>query len=359
MAIGTPTLIWTPAPTGNTGATAYNFTTNVAVAAGSSIIVAVLAYNVTGTITIVDSAANTYVQDLSYADPSATAVGRIFSVHNCIALPSGSTIQVNCTGVAPSYITAIAVSVTGLARTSTRDVTASGSSTTTTASTAASATTSQADELIFVAATNYESSAGPFTWTPGSGYTTIGTAYGSNAGNFYGLFTEHRIVSTTGSYTGTATAPVVNVGMGLVSYKSAAVVKSGTLAIVTSDATVVLSPTKLKSATLPITTTGTVLAFGTPTKTVGPSLNIVTPQTVITLAPVAQRVGVLNIITAGTVQSFGTPTILHLYQRTLSIVSAASVLTATATTSASPVSPIASIRETPSLITRARITKRE
>jgi len=78
------------------------------------------------------------------------------------------------------------------------------SSPTTTLSEPTTPTTTQAAELVLSTFQTYQSAGGP-TYTPGSGYTAIGT-FGWSTGNGLQFFMEYKTVTTTGTQTGTATA---------------------------------------------------------------------------------------------------------------------------------------------------------
>lgn len=101
-------------------ATSTTITNPVAVPAGRSIFVAAYLRTGTGTITVTDSAGNTYAVNLS-ENNAGNGTLIIASAHNVTALPASGTITVTST-VSQALITAGAVTFDGLATTGTFDV---------------------------------------------------------------------------------------------------------------------------------------------------------------------------------------------------------------------------------------------
>jgi hypothetical protein len=185
------------------------------VAAGDAILVAVFS-TTTGTITITDSAANSYSQD---ADSGSFKNERVllFSCPGALALTSGQSITISCT--ASGVLLASACEVSGLAATGALDQIHTGTGFGGTLSSGSAPTTTDANEFLF-GATGFSVS-GSHTYTGESGWTQEGAASYTGANVSY-LEPEYRIVSATAAYAATASSNVaVNWAAAVATYKEA------------------------------------------------------------------------------------------------------------------------------------------
>jgi hypothetical protein len=199
--------------------TSDTVTTSQAVPAGSAIIVTSVASTIFGPqangVACADSAGNTYM----VAVTNSSGVGyfsAICSAQVVNQLPSGGTITVSWSGVAPNGQTylADAWSVTGLAA-SPLDQVASAAGTGASASSVATATTAQANELLFGAVLDTGSTASNSHFTPAgngtsntcasTGTSTFSSLGGIDSGTPPSLLGMYCVVNSTGSYAANAT----------------------------------------------------------------------------------------------------------------------------------------------------------
>lgn len=170
------------------------------VKAGNSIIVTFAMDSTSGSVSVSDTAGNTYNLDADTGVYVTYVRTLIFSAHNVTALVSGNTITVTHPSVNARAVSANEFS--GLAKTSALalDKTSTATGDSTTPSSGSTATTTQADELL-IGAIGVEGPLGD-TFTAGSGYTALprdGTT-GASASSNITINPEYRIVSATGTY---------------------------------------------------------------------------------------------------------------------------------------------------------------
>lgn len=141
------------------------------VKAGNSIIVTFAMDSTSGSVSVSDTAGNTYNLDADTGVYVTYVRTLIFSAHNVTALVSGNTITVTHPSVNAKAVSANEFS--GLAKTSALalDKTSTATGDSTTPSSGSTATTTQADELL-IGAIGVEGPLGD-TFTAGSGYTAL------------------------------------------------------------------------------------------------------------------------------------------------------------------------------------------
>jgi hypothetical protein len=182
--------------------------TGITVASGRTIFALIAADAMASTITISDSAGNTYTPNADQtAGPGKGIRTLVFSAPVATALSNG-TITVAST--ASVNIAASFFAFNGLVSPAPVDKVAKATGTTaTTLSSGNTAMTSLPDELLIGAMAIEGSAGGSKGWTsftPGSGFTTLTAS--SNSGspsNFVTMQPEYRIVSATGAYAATGT----------------------------------------------------------------------------------------------------------------------------------------------------------
>ena len=171
-----------------------------AIDAGHTIFVEVAIDNF-GTVSVSDSAGNTYTKDADNTNGFVNVRTIIFRASGVAALAANSTITVTV----PSGSTAKAIAVqefSGLSS-SPKDQTIAGQGNKTNVNSGNTANTNQANELL-LGAVGME---GPpwVSFTPGTGLTSLSSAGTSGGGNNETMFPEYEIVSATGAYAATAT----------------------------------------------------------------------------------------------------------------------------------------------------------
>jgi hypothetical protein len=183
-----------------TTGTSITITTTSTVSLGNSIIVAFSMDPATGTISVTDSAANTYVVEVDVTQSSGSNNGvrtLIISAHSVNALASGSTITISHPSVDAKAASAIRVSGLSL---SPLDRTQTAIGTNTSPSSGLTATTRQAQEIL-IGAIGVE---GPLdgSFTPGAEYRIIGQAGTTGGGtpSNITIYPEYRFVSAIGQY---------------------------------------------------------------------------------------------------------------------------------------------------------------
>lgn len=199
MAIGTPVEI-AGANSKDAGTTLVITVPAGGVPAGASIFVLTGIALDSAITSIVDTAGNTYVEDVTVLNSTTATRSAIRSVHNCLALAQNDTITI--TFATTANRAARAFYVTGLAATSVLDVTATGTGNSTALATGTAART-YADEIVI----GNMAHRGPVeeTFTAGAPaglqYTALvedGTTGGGGAGNVT-VNPEYSIVSVTGT----------------------------------------------------------------------------------------------------------------------------------------------------------------
>ena len=161
------------------------------VAAGNSIIVTFAMGDVSGTVSCSDSAANSYTADVDITN-STNVRTVILSAHNVSALSSGNTITVTHPSTADR--TMYVGEFSGLATSSTRDLTKSNTGNAKNMSAGNSTATSEPLELLIGAFGVAQGTGDSFTH--GSGWTGLTRLDTSNIT----LHSQYQIVSTVGSY---------------------------------------------------------------------------------------------------------------------------------------------------------------
>ena len=199
--IGAPTSIGTGARSSTGSVGTFATTVTAAVPVGNTVIVsALVSVAASSTITMTDSAGNTYSKDADVTSTTGPTRTVIFSAPVTTALASGGTITLNST-TTTRYFFVSAFQVSGLVSASRVDQTKTATGTNSAVSTGATGTTAQGDELLF-AAFGDDINSGTPTLTAGSGFTGL-TASATAA--VYGIYPEYEIVNTTGAYTATGT----------------------------------------------------------------------------------------------------------------------------------------------------------
>jgi len=186
------------------------------VADNNTVIVAVVAYTSSSTtVTVTDSAGNSYTKDTDITDGNKERT-IVFSGRVNTALTTSSSITVTF-GSSIQYKNASAFSVSGLVAASPKDQAATATGTGTTPSVGPTATTSQANELI-IGAFGLNINSGSPTFTAGSGYASL-PANVTSAG--LGIYPEYQIVNATGAYTakGTLSGSFSGWSAAIVTYK--------------------------------------------------------------------------------------------------------------------------------------------
>ena len=219
-AIGTPVAIGN---NGSSGSSINSLSTTVttAVAVNNTVIATVVLYtsNRTFTVTVADSAGNTYTNNADITDSSSTRT-LVFSAPVTTALTTSNSITVSFTH-SVQYINVSNFSVSGLLTASPVDKTSTSTGTSTSVSSGTTGTTTQASELLIGALGIDFSGNGTATLTPGSGYAALPANAISGS---WGIYPEYEIVSSTGAYsaTGTMSGNVNDWAAAIVTYKAAA-----------------------------------------------------------------------------------------------------------------------------------------
>jgi hypothetical protein len=187
-----------------TSGTSLAVTTTAAVTAGDELMIAFAADSGGGTCTVTDSlpTSNTYNNVLEVTN-SGNVRTIIFAAYNVTALPSGSTITINC-ATAVTARAAVVSAFRHLAHPGVVDQTHTGTGSSSSPSSGATSTTTQTYELL-IGAVGMEGprADNPGTWS--NSFTDglrLGTSYGSAGGDTditVGL--GWRIVGSTGAYT--------------------------------------------------------------------------------------------------------------------------------------------------------------
>ncbi len=193
-AIGTPTSLGSAAP-GSAGASA-SVTLSTSVPVGNVVIVTAAIDGSTNTVTVSDTAGNTYTKDADQNNTGGSGGVRIvvFSAPVTNALSSGNTITLSV-GTPSQRMTMRALSVSGVMTPKDMSGSAQGSGT---SANSGSVTTTAADELLIGA---IGASFSPTDITAGSGWTSSGAVQSSGQGT--SLLPMYRIVSAIGSYSAT------------------------------------------------------------------------------------------------------------------------------------------------------------
>lgn len=215
MSIGVPNALGT-INTSAIGSINTTLTTTAAVASGESIIVAINYPHATAILSSVsDTVGNIYTIDESLRHPTDTArYIAMASCHNAIALPSGSTITAVSNISVAAIRTLTAISVSGLATSSTKDKSSSDAGNSTTWATGSTGTLSQQNEIAIAFAMSLAATAN----TPISGWTEI-TDFAPQAGRRCVL--QYQIVSSNSALNAGGTwATGVWIGI-IATYKSA------------------------------------------------------------------------------------------------------------------------------------------
>ena len=222
------------------------------VPANDTVIVAVVLYNNNApTVTVSDSAGNSYTKNADITNSFTRTL--LFSAQATGALTNDSS-SITVSAPTVRYINVSAFSVGGLVSPSPVDRTATATGSSTTPSVGPTSTTTQANEILV----------GAFGVDVGSGTASLsaGTNYSLAPSNVttggMGIFPEHRIVTATGAYSANGTL------MGTVSNWSAAIVtyKSGP-ALTSPTATSIGSTTATLGATVESEGSGSLSARGT------------------------------------------------------------------------------------------------
>ena len=168
--IGAPAGIGTAGST--TGSTSLPVPVTSAVPANNTVIVAIVLYNNPApTVTVTDSAGNTYTKDADITYSGATRT-LVFSGLATTALTTSSTITVNFNGTSVAYKNASAFYVSGLVAASPKDKTATATGTNKSPSVGPTSTTSQADELL-IGAFGVDDGSGSASFAAGANYTAL------------------------------------------------------------------------------------------------------------------------------------------------------------------------------------------
>ncbi len=224
--IGTPVGIGTNGYASTSIYTSLPVSVTSAVAVNNTVIIAIVAYTSSSTtLTVSDSAGNTYTKDADVTNSAPTRT-LVFSARVNTALSIGSTITVYFpsglgTGIRTSmraHSLSAALSRPRLLTRRRRQRAVRSDS----ASVGPTATTSQASELLIGAfGLDIASPFGSPTFSAGSGYTALPAHVISNG---WGIYPEYRIVSATGTYsaTGSWNGGVYDWAAAIVTYKAPA-----------------------------------------------------------------------------------------------------------------------------------------
>jgi len=263
--------IGTPVGIGNAGSTSSSTTLPIAVtsavAANNTVIVTIVLWSYTGTMTVTDSGGNSYAND---ADITYSATGErtlVFSGRVVTPLTTSSSITVGFGGTSVQYKNASAFSVSGLVLPSAKDQAATAVGTSLNPSAGPAPTTAQANELL-VGAFGVDDGGGTAAFTAGANYAALPSNV-TSAG--LGIFPEYQIVSATGGYSAneTLSGTVTSWAAAIVTYKAltattTTVATSGTPATYGSTVTFTATVTPGAAAgTVNFYDGGTLLGSGT------------------------------------------------------------------------------------------------
>lgn len=227
MAIGTPTSIGVNSFTGTVSGSSITFTTSAAIVAGNlAIIIIALGSNSTPTVSSVSDGTNSYTKAVGLNNGGNTVDCEIWYKENAAAVNSGATVtatlSAGMSGGSEGWVIQ-GYQASGVATASSLDKTATSATNSTTPS-VSSGTLTQADEILFGASYNNNSSR---TYTEASGFTNLLTPLGA-IGKSLGI--GYKIVSSTASV---SYAPTWDVSAGismatiLASFKAAATAARG------------------------------------------------------------------------------------------------------------------------------------
>lgn len=215
----------------NTNGAVETVTTTVSIPAGSLIVVSAAGANVGDTsnlTSVTDSAGNTYTSAAFTCDAGQNSLVAVWICPNCAALASGGTVTV-------TFHTALLASgesweitvdyITGAATASVTDGSNAKNGQTTAAWNTGTLTTTNANDLVWVAATTNQGGNIAITnaaSTPASGWTTLAIIKGG-AGNNNQLESAYQVFAATGTYQGGGTATANNNGTSavIVAFKAA------------------------------------------------------------------------------------------------------------------------------------------
>jgi hypothetical protein len=187
----------TQAVAGNTGSATTSLVIPITSTASGSLIAVAVSSSTAATISVTDNLAQSYSTAVS--GTSGTHTSYVFYKANSAAgvtsITVSATINSGMTAVVTEYF---GISSTPLDKTSTGNVTG-----TTAFSSGSTAATTSAVELLFGSAHGVTKNNG--TYTPGTGWASVGTANGFNPGAGQ-LYVEDQYVSATGTYAATGTA---------------------------------------------------------------------------------------------------------------------------------------------------------
>jgi hypothetical protein len=173
--------------------------TGVTAAVGRTMFLEIAANPTSSTVTVTDSAGNTYTKDIDVTN-GAEARTLLFSARITTAL-AGGTITTSYSSPVPTDKAVSAFSFEGIATPSPKDKSSTATGNGTSLSTGTTATTSQPDELLLGA---FGHGDGRATFDPGANYTAL-TSAGANGSGGAAIFPEYRLVSATGAYSASAT----------------------------------------------------------------------------------------------------------------------------------------------------------